>query len=139
MSNKLSTDEPRFSASDQENWHQYLKEFVPGMVAYIAILLLVLVFVDEQSPWAPRLIALPVVPLLWVAVAVYRSYRRSDEYHRTVQAESMALSFGVAMIGSLVFGFLGMAEAVHPAVGPWVVFGLAMITWLTGVGVRWNR
>ena len=107
------------------------------VLAYMVVLLSVLVFVEEESKWAPLFILLPVVPLFWVAVAVYRSYQRSDEYHRLVQAESMALSFGVAMIGSIAFGFLGIAEAVHPAVGPWVVFGLAMTTWLIGVGVRW--
>ena len=133
MSNKLSIEEPKFSSSEQQNNRQYLKEFIPGIVAYVVILLAVLVFVDEESKWAPLWIMAPVVPMLWVSVAVYRSYRRSDEYQRIVQAESMALSFGVAMIGSLIFGFLGMAEAVHPAVGPWVVFGLAMTTWLTGI------
>lgn len=139
MSNKLSIEEPKFSSSDKENNSQYLREFAPGIVAYGVILLAVLVFVDEESKWAPFWMLLPVVPMVWVCVAVYRSYRRSDEYHRLVQSESMALSFGVAMIGLLVFGFLGMAEVVHAAVGPWVVFSLAMATWLIAVSKRWNR
>lgn len=139
MSNKLSTEDPKLSVADKQNNTKYHREFLPGIVGYVVALLAVLVFVDEESKWAPLWSLLPVLPMIWVSVAVYRSYRRGDEYQRLVQAESMALGFGVAMIGSLAFGFLGIAGAVHAAVGPWVVFSLAMATWFVGVAVRLNR
>lgn len=127
--------EPKFSQGDIQQRNKYLREFLPGMVAYAVLLVLVLSQVDEESSWAPVLFLLPVLPMIWVAIAVYRSIRRSDEYARLLQYESMALAFGVMVITSLAFGFVGI---VVDNIGwaSWVVFSLGMATWGITLGLR---
>ncbi|MEM9890287.1 MAG: hypothetical protein AAF962_05445 [Actinomycetota bacterium] len=127
--------EPKYSQGDIRQRNKYFREFLPGMVAYSIILVLVLSRVDEESASAPFLYLLPVLPMVWVAIAVYRSIRRADEYGRLLQYESMALAFGVMIITSLVFGFLGM---VVDGIGwaPWVIFALGMTTWGVTLGHR---
>ncbi len=130
--------EPPYSEGDIRQRNRYLREFLPAMTAYGLVLALVLSQVDESSTWAPFWYVLPVVPMIGVAVAVYRSVRRSDEYARLLQLESMALGFGAAIIASLVFGFLGVVE-VGLGWGPWVIFGVAMATWGISLGLRGGR
>lgn len=98
------------------------------MLGYGITLSAVLALVDEESTWAPALFLLPVLPTIWMAFAVYRSLRRADEYDRLVQYKAMSLAFGVAMIASVAFGFVGIVvDGI--GWGPWIIFSLAMGTW----------
>ncbi len=126
---------PKFSAADRRNMISYTREFVPAMVAYALILILVLTFVDQDSAAAKFWILLPIVPLLFVVAAVYRSLQRADEYGRLIQLEGMALAFGASMIAAVVFGFLGVAGVATVASG-WIVFVVGMMTWGVSVSVR---
>lgn len=130
-----TADEPKWSQGDIRQRNQYLREFLPGMVAYGVILVVVLSTVDEESSWAPFALLLPVLPMVWVCIAVYRSLQRADEYTRTIQLESMALGFGAGVIASLAFGFVGMVD-VGLGWGPWAIFSVAMATWGLAVTYR---
>jgi hypothetical protein len=127
--------EPKLSERDKREAKRYLREFLPPMVTYGLVLAAVMIFVDQDSPSAKFWILLPVLPMIGVAVAVYRSLQRADEYARLLQVESMALGFGAACLGCLVFGFLGVA-GVALTWSPWVIFGAAMATWGISLGVR---
>ena len=94
--------------------------------------------VDESSPSAKYWLLLPIVPLLGVMVAVYRSLQRCDEYSRLVQLEAMSVGFAAALVTSLIFGFLGVA-GVSTTYAGFVVFGAAMGTWGLTLGLRGIR
>lgn len=127
--------EPKLSEGDKRERNRYLKEFIPPMATYGVVLALVLTFVDENSPSAKFWVLLPVLPMLGVGVAIFRSLQRADEYARQLQVESMAIGFGAACLGCLIFGFLGVA-GVALTWSPWVIFGVAMAAWGVSLGIR---
>ena len=104
----------------------------------------------EAAPFAVALVAetlarrgdgarlwvlLPVLPMIGVAIALYRATQRADEYGRIVMLECMALGFGVSMIAAMALGFLGTIGEAW-TFGGWLVFGAGMTTWGLALIVR---
>lgn len=128
-------DEPKLSAADKRQRSKYLREFVPAMTAYAVALAVAIGVVDEDTAAAEIWILLPVLPLVGVGIAIYRSVQRADEYSRLLQLEAMGLAFGVAMITALVLGFLGIV-GVALTYGGWIVFAAGMVTWAVMAAFR---
>lgn len=116
------------SAEDKRQRDSYLREFIPAIVTFHIVLAIVLTTVDEQTSGARLWVLLPVLPMIGVAVALFRAVQRADEYGRIVMLECMALGFGVSMIVAMALGFLGMI-GVAWTFGGWLVFGAGMTTW----------
>ncbi len=117
------------SEADRREGAQYLKEFAPAMIGYIVSLTAVMFLVDfDTDSLRNYLILLPVIPVAFAALAVYRSVKRIDEYGRMVQVNGMALGFGVAMVGLVAIGLLAVVD-LQFAAAPWLVFGASMLTW----------
>lgn len=119
---------PRLSAEDKRQRDSYLREFIPAIVTFHIVLAIVLTTVDEQTSGARLWVLLPVLPMIGVAVALFRAVQRADEYGRIVMLECMALGFGASMIVAMALGFLGMI-GVAWTFGGWLVFGAGMTTW----------
>ncbi len=126
---------PRLSAEDKRQRNSYLREFLPAIVTFWILLAIVLNLVDETTPGARLWVLLPVLPMIGVAIALYRATQRSDEYGRIVMLECMALGFGVSMIAAMAVGFLGMIDVAW-TYGGWLVFGAGMTTWGLALVVR---
>jgi hypothetical protein len=75
--------------------------------------------VDEDTSGARLWVLLPVLPMIGVAVALYRAVQRADEYGRIVMLECMALGFGAAMITAMAIGFLGGVGVAWTFGGGW--------------------
>lgn len=116
------------SAEDKRQRDGYLREFIPAIVTFHIVLAIVLTTVDEQTSGARLWVLLPVLPMIGVAVALFRAVQRADEYGRIVMLECMALGFGASMIVAMALGFLGMI-GVAWTFGGWLVFGAGMTTW----------
>ncbi|MDY7102940.1 MAG: hypothetical protein S0880_17300 [Actinomycetota bacterium] len=129
---------PRLSAEDKRQRDSYLREFVPAIATFGVVLAIVLNTVDASTPGAQLWSLLPVVPMVGVAVALYRAVQRADEYGRIVMLECMALGFGVSMIVAMALGFSAMTAEV-PTFGAWLVFGAGMTTWSGTLLVRGLR
>ena len=91
--------------------------------------------VDETTSGARLWVLLPVLPMVGVAIALYRATQRADEYGRILMLECMALGFGVSMIAAMALGFLGTL-GVAWTFGGWLVFGAGMTTWGVALFVR---
>ena len=128
-------EETKLSASDRRQRSQYLREFLPAMIAYSVLIAIVSGTVDEDTPAAEAWILLPLLPLIAVALAVYRSVQRADEYARLLQLEAMALAFGASMIAALALGLLGIV-GVALSYGGWLVFAAGMATWGLAAGLK---
>lgn len=126
------------SAADKDQRNSYLKEFIPAIVTYGILLAIVETQVDANTTGARIWVLLPVIPMIGVAVALYRAVQRADEYGRMVMLECMALGFGVSMIVAMGLGFLG-GIGVAPTYGAWIVFGAGMIAWTGTLLVRGLR
>ncbi len=130
--------DPRLSAEDKRQRNSYLREFIPAIVTFGIVLAIVETTVDADTSGARLWVLLPVVPMIGVAVALYRAVQRADEYGRIVMLECMALGFGVSMIVAMALGFLG-GIGVAWTYGGWLVFGAGMTAWSGTLLIRGMR
>ncbi|MCW4458810.1 hypothetical protein [Microbacterium sp. MPKO10] len=118
---------------DRAVTRRYLLELAPGIVGFLALFLAITTWGDLESgkPWNFILAVSPIVPILWMIVAVVRHVRRIDEFQQILILQSFALGFGVAMLTALAIALIGMTGIV--VIGTeWYVFILGMTAWLTG-------
>lgn len=135
---EAGTRAPRLSAADRRQRDSYLREFIPAIALFGILLAIVEITVDPDTPRARLWVLLPVLPMIGVAVALYRAVQRADEYGRIVMLECMALGFGTSMITAMALGFLG-GVGVAWTFGGWLVFGVGMTTWGLTLLVRGIR
>jgi hypothetical protein len=118
------------SLGDRARNRAYRREFWPGMVGYVVVLLAVslLGHLDGTSNWRFVLALLPMAPLVLVVRAVMKHLHRVDDYQRQLTYRGLSVGFLVAMTASLTIGFLGFAGLQVPGAG-WVVWSLGMTGW----------
>ena len=135
---ETGTRGPRLSAADRQQRNRYLREFIPAIALFAILQTLVELNVDADTSGARFWVLLPVLPMIGIAVALYRAVQRADEYGRIVMLECMALGFGTSMITAMALGFLGGVGVAWTFAG-WLVFGVGMTTWgvaLLARGIR---
>jgi len=133
MTRKLDTSKVDSSRGDRARAKAYFREFVPGMVGYVVVLVVVLIFgdLDGTSPWRFVWAILPVLPLLLVLRAVSRHLRRIDEFQQHQLLQGLGIGFAVAMIAAVTVGFLGIAGLDMRLAG-WIIFAAGMVGWVVG-------
>ena len=133
MTRKLDTSKVDSSRGDRARAKAYFREFVPGMVGYVVVLVFVLIFgdLDGTSPWRFVWAILPVLPLLLVLRAVSRHLRRIDEFQQHQLLQGLGIGFAVAMIAAVSVGFLGIAGLDMRLAG-WIIFAAGMAGWVVG-------
>ncbi|HEU4568706.1 MAG TPA: hypothetical protein VFR99_11785 [Marmoricola sp.] len=119
------------SAGDRARSRAYAREFIPGLLGYAVVLVLVVAFggLDGTSPWRFVWAALPAVPAVWMVWAVWRYVQRADEYQRVLLLGKLALSFGVMVVTSVTLGLL-VAAGLPAGSTPWIIYASGMITWV---------
>ena len=113
MTSNLDTGRSR---GDRERARAYLREFLPGMFGYVVAVVLVVTVggLDGDAPTRFAWALLPVLPTLWIAVAMARHLRRLDEFAQLVLLRALAVGFGTALTAAVVVGFLELAGAGIP-------------------------
>lgn len=102
------------------------------MVAYAALLIAVLIFggLEGDSPWRFLWAVVPIIPVVWIAVAMVLHVRRIDDYQRLLTLKGLSIGFAVAMLTSATLGFLQIAGLTFEGFGAgWIVFSAGMISW----------
>ncbi|WP_106208733.1 hypothetical protein [Glaciihabitans tibetensis] len=124
-------DKTDASTGDRTIARAYHREFWPGMIGYAVVLTAVLLWgdLDGESPWRFVWAILPVVPLLWVVVAILRHIRRIDDYQRFLLLQGLAVGFCVAMLAAVTVAFLEIAGLGLTGDG-WIIYGAGMLGWL---------
>jgi hypothetical protein len=84
------------------------------------------------------LAVLPALPVLWMLWSVHRYLARTDELHRRVHIEALAVAAGVTAAFSIVYGLLEESAGFPHLSARWaiVVMGLA---WVGSGFVLWRR
>jgi hypothetical protein len=87
---------------------RYFIEFNAAMVLYIVALVgRKFVLHDVGDPMLRDLILVsPILPIILMALAVVRFYRRMDEYHKQQLLEALAFSAGMTAVVAASWGFL---------------------------------
>lgn len=124
-------DKSSRSRGDTARARAYLKDFLPGMVAYCLVLTAVVRLGDlgGSSHWRFLWALLPVIPILWVVRAVARHLGRIDEYQQHQGLQGIGISFAATMIAAIGAGLLGIA-GLNMRFAGLLVFGVGMMTWV---------
>lgn len=113
----------------------YLKTFIPAMLGYVLVLfgsILILKKIGMDAPLYLRAILslAPVIPIIFVCLALIRFLRDSDELERQIELEAIALSGLFTGVIFLCLGFLANSKIIYldgAGVAIWVfpsLFGL---------------
>lgn len=114
---------------------QYLKTFIPAMIAYVVVLfasIMILKKIGMDAPLYLRAVLslAPIVPIILVCRALIRFLGDSDELERKIELEAIALSGLFTGLIFLCLGFLASSKIIYldgAAVAIWVfpsLFGL---------------
>ena len=129
---------PSSTGSVARAGRRYVVRVTLVMVAYSAVLFAALEVFDLLPPgsiWRYVVVLAPVVPLVFVAWAVIRLMRESDELQRRIGLEAMATAFAIGSLLTFGYGMLQIAGA--PAVSwlfVWPVYGACWL--VTGFVAR---
>jgi hypothetical protein len=110
---------------------RYVIQFSVAMVAYCVVLFASVYSIGrfELVGTARYLASLaPLVPVAFLAAAVMRYVRDTDEFERRVLTEAMAIGGGVTALLAATYGFLEIAGLPQPSA--WWTWTVLMFTTL---------
>ncbi|WP_426625334.1 hypothetical protein ACPPVW_04475 [Leifsonia sp. McL0607] len=85
---------------------------------------------QTPGPWRWFWAVLPIVPLVWMVIAVTQRVCRMDEYQRKLFFPGLAVGFTVSMVSAIALGTLSSAGFGVPNTG-WVIAVLGILSWET--------
>lgn len=108
---------------------RYLREFVPAMLAYMIVLPISIVLLQQFTmPTAMKVLVvlLPVLPMLLVVRAILRHMLRMDELWQRIQMHAVGVTCGLVGTATFALGFLQGARLVPSFAGEmiWVLPGM---------------
>lgn len=117
-----------------DNSRQYSKRFIIGMIAYVVIIPISLILLNQLSemPMPIRLVIalLPVLPAIFMMWAMVDYVRGLDELQQRIQLEAFSWSLGATAIVTFTLGFA--ENAGISSVGLLWVFPMMIVFW--GIG-----
>ncbi|MDN5864886.1 MAG: hypothetical protein L0I62_06675 [Gammaproteobacteria bacterium] len=118
---------------------RYLRTFFPAMGGYV-LAIFVFGFLQHVAlpTWVMILVALlPVLPMIWVVVTIWRYTRESDEMEQRIQLETVYLTCGVVGLLAFAAGMLEMAGVYRFEGG--LFFVLPAMFLIYGIAGWWCR
>ena len=96
---------------------QYLKAFIPAMLAYVVVIFASAFIFKKIGPDAPvylraPLSIAPVIPIIFVCRALFRFLRDSDELERKIELEAIAFSSLSTGLIFITLGFLAASNII---------------------------
>lgn len=87
---------------------RYLLELGGSTLAYVGVQVVSLMFLRENpdSPWRIPVTVAPVIPLVFMMLAVVRFVRRMDEMLRHLHLEAVLIAYIATLILCFSYGFL---------------------------------
>ncbi len=87
---------------------RYVLEFSGSMLAYVVVQVVSLMFLRENpdSPWRIPVTVAPVIPIVFMMLAVVRFLRRMDEMLRHLHLEAVVIAYIATLIVCFSYGFL---------------------------------
>lgn len=122
---------------------RYVWEFGVGIGAFVLLFLVLprLVVAEPGSGESVVIALTPLVPIVWMVIAMARHVRRVDELQRALLLRSFAVGFGAAMVITLAIALVSSA-GVDTRHSEWAVFIGGMTAWGLSIAVfsfRANR
>ena len=123
--------------------HSYYWEFGLSMIAYVITIILSRSFLIAgtiahhpiANPWNIAVALLPIIPVIFVFVAVVRFVQATDELQRQIIVNSLALAGGATALLAVTYGLL--EGDVLPRPSAWTTYITFMSCWIiAGLFVR---
>jgi hypothetical protein len=112
---------------------RYYIEFGAAMVAYVIVILVSRTLLhgrlrDASDAWQIGVAVLPIIPTLFVFIAVLRLLRRTDELYRQICVDSLAIAGGVTVLLAITYGLIEGGRV--PYLSAWWTYTTFMTAWL---------
>lgn len=136
----MSEDMGGRTRKERQATRRYAIELGTGSIAFLALFLFLpeLVPTEQGSVSSVAVALLPLVPVLWMIIAVARHIGRMDEFQRVLITQSFAIGFAAAMLIALTIAFLSGAGILVPY-PEWFVFIGGMAVWSLALWVLFGR
>lgn len=123
-------DETGMTPHERRTGARYMREFGVGMALFLVLFLLLPAWWETESGTWPHLARtlLPILPLIWAVLAIWRHIRSVDEMQRAVLISSLAFGFAVTILTVLVVALLRGSGIDIPR-GEWIIFIAGMTSW----------
>ena len=118
---------------------RHMLEFGGSMLAYSVVLVMSLTFLRENpdSPWRVPVTVAPVIPIVFMMLAMIRVVRREDELRRHIHLEAVIISFLATMMFCITYGFLENV-GFPPFNTMFVGFGMVIFYAIALLLVQWK-
>lgn len=113
---------------ERANARRYTIHMAAAAVAYLVVMLVPPFIVERDTPLGVIVALAPIVPVVWMVLAVVQFTRNLDEYYRPRMMTATAVGFVAAMLSVLVLGMLESALGPIPH-AIWGVFVVSMSVW----------
>lgn len=121
---------------NREVQKRYFKEFGISMGFYIVLLIAsILIITNVGLPKAAQVIVtlIPVIPTIFVVIAVMRALRDSDELQQRIQLQ--AVTFSAIVTGLITFSYGFLENIGFPHLPSLFIFPLMIALWGIGAGI----
>ncbi|HQX16639.1 MAG TPA: hypothetical protein PLA27_09470 [Anaerolineales bacterium] len=121
---------------NREVQKRYFKEFGASMGSYVVLLIAsISVLTNFELPKSAQVIVtlIPVIPTVFVVIAVMRALRDSDELQQKIQLQ--AVTFSAIVTGLITFSYGFLENVGFPRFPTLFVFPLMILLWGIGAGI----
>ncbi len=121
--------------NQKEVQKRYFKEFFTSMSVYIVVLIASAVTLNvTEFPKAAQIVIalLPVIPIIFVVLAISRALRDSDELQQRIQLQ--AIAFSAMLTGLLTFSYGFLENIGFPPFSAIWVLPAMFLFWGIGYG-----
>ncbi|GAB2553290.1 hypothetical protein [Leucobacter ruminantium] len=136
----MSIDDPRYTQRERRAGRRYTREFGAAIVLWLALFLGLPALWPVEPGGGPALLQalLPVLPLLWAAVAIARHVASTDEMQRQLLFRSFGFGFAAASLAAVVLTML-WGQGFRPPVPTMWTFLAGMVGWSLALAVSFGR
>lgn len=83
---------------------------------------------QAPGPWRWFWAVLPILPAVWMVIALLWRVRQLDEYQRKLFFPGLVVGFTVSMVSAIILGTLSSANLGVPN-GGWIIAVLGIVSW----------
>lgn len=121
---------------NREVQKRYFKEFGISMGLYVVLLITsIMVLTNFKLPKTAQIVIalIPVIPTIFVVIAVMRALRDSDELQQKIQLQ--AVTFSAIVTGLITFSYGFLENVGFPHFPTLFVLPLVIALWGIGAGI----
>ncbi len=121
---------------NREIQKRYFKEFGISMGLYVVLLITsIMVLTNFKLPKTAQIVIalIPVIPTIFVVIAVMRAIRDSDELQQKIQLQ--AVTFSAIVTGLITFSYGFLENVGFPHFPTLFVLPLVIALWGIGAGI----